>query len=87
MLMFILILKCPKDVGYIDYDNSVGAYLVSKQDLSKIESLGFKIGEIGEFKDKKVDTTVKKFYVSKTSIIILTVLILFGIISIVLETV
>lgn len=87
MLMFILILKCPKDVGYIDYDNSVGAYLVSKQDLSKIESLGFKIGEIGEFKDKKVDATVKKFFVSKTSIIILTVLILFGIISIVLETV
>lgn len=87
MLMFILILKCPKDVGYIDYDNSVGAYLVSKQDLSKIKSLGFKIGEIGEFKDKKLDATVKKFFVSKTSIIILTVLILFGIISIVLETV
>lgn len=85
MLMFVLILKCPKDVGYIDYDNSVGAYLVSDHDLSKIKSLGFKIGEIGEFKDKKIDETVKRFYVSKVSIILLTILIILGIIGVVLE--
>lgn len=85
MLMFILILKCPNDVGYIDYDNSVGAYLVSDQDLSKIKSLGFKLGETGNYKDKKVDETVKKFYVSKVSIILLTILLVLGIIGIVLD--
>lgn len=85
MLMFVLILKCPKEVEYIDYDNSVGAYLVSEHDLSKIRSLGFKMGEIGEFKDKKVDTTVKRFYVSKVSIILLTILLVLGIIGIVLD--
>ena len=85
MLMFVLILKCPNDVEYIDYDNSVGAYLISKHDLSKIKSLGFKMGEIGNYKDKKIDKTVKRFYISKTSIILLTLLLIIGIINIILE--
>ena len=85
MLMFVLILKCPSDVEYIDYDNSVGAYLVSKNDLSKIKSLGFKLGEVGSFKDKKIDKSVKRFYVSKTSIILLSILLAIGIMGIVFE--
>lgn len=85
MLMFVLILKCPSDVLYIDYDNSVGAYLISKNDLSKIKALGFRIGEVGNYKDKKVDKSVKKFYISKPSIILLSILLVLGIISIVLE--
>ncbi len=85
MLMFVLILKCPNDVEYIDYDNSVGAYLVSKNDLSIIKSLGFSLGEVGNFKDKEIDKSVKKFYVSKTSIILLSILLVIGIIGIVFE--
>lgn len=85
ILMTILILKMPAGIEYIDYDNSVGAYLVSDNDLSKINSLGFKLGETGYFKDKKIDTSVKTFYVSKTSMIILGLFLLLSIVMIILE--
>lgn len=85
VLMTILILKMPAGIEYIDYDNSVGAYLVSDNDLSKINSLGFKLGETGYFKDKKIDTSVKTFYVSKTSMIILGLFLLLSIVMIILE--
>lgn len=85
ILMTILILKMPKGIEYIDYDNSVGAYLVSDLDLSKINSLGFKLGATGNFKDKKIDRSVKTFYISSTSKAILGVFLIFCIVMIILE--
>jgi hypothetical protein len=85
ILMFILILKCPKDIEYVDFDNSVGLNLLSKNDLSNIKSLGFKYTSSGEYNESKIDKTLKKFYISRPSIYILIGYILLGIISTVLE--
>lgn len=85
ILMTILILKMPKAISYIDYDNSVGAYLISDTDVSHINSLGFKLGEIGNFEDKKIDKSIKTFYVSKPSMAILGLFLLLSIVMIVLE--
>lgn len=77
ILMMILIIRAPKDIEYIDYNNDVGAYLVSKCDMSNFTSFGFKLTEMGKENDKNVDKSIKRFYISKTScIILLAVLIL-----------
>lgn len=81
ILMIILIIKAPKDVEYIDYNNDIGAYLISSEDMSNYLSLGFKLTEYGSIKDKKIDKTIKKFYISKPSY---TILIIFIIVSILL---
>lgn len=77
ILMMILIMRAPKDIQYIDYNNDVGAYLVSEYDMSNLTSFGFKLTEIGLESEKSVDKSIKGFYISKTScIILLAVLIL-----------
>lgn len=85
ILMTVLILKMPSNIEYIDYDNSVGAYLVSDTDISSINSLGFRLGETGYFKDKEIDRSVKTFYVSSASKVILGLFLLFSIVMIILE--
>lgn len=85
ILMTILILKMPETIEYIDYDNSVGAYIISDSDISNIKSLGFKLGETGNFKDKKIDTSVQAFYISPVSKVVLGILLSLCIVMIVLE--
>lgn len=74
ILMMKLIMRAPKDLQYIDYNNDVGAYLVSEYDMSNFTSFGFKLTEIGLESEKSVDKTIKRFYISKSSCIILVVL-------------
>lgn len=76
MLMSILILKAPSDVEYIDYNTDIGCYLLSKKDLNDYSSFGFRLVESGSEKDKEVDKSIKRLYVSKTSFIILVILLL-----------
>lgn len=84
ILILILVLKMPKNIEYIDYDNSVGLYFVSKSDISNINLLGFKLESFGDIKDKKVDKSIKTFYISKPSMIILGILVLLLILLIIL---
>lgn len=74
ILMMILILRAPNDIEYIDYNNDVGAYLVSEYDMSNLSSIGFKLTEVGLESEKNVDKSIKRFYISKSSCIILLVL-------------
>ena len=47
LLMTLFLLKLPKDVQYVDYDNVIGFYLLSKKDLSKYKSAFVKYTESG----------------------------------------
>lgn len=73
ILMTKLILFAPKDVEYIDYNNDIGAYLVSSEDMSNYNSFGFRLTDFGSEKSKKIDYSIKRFYISKISSIFLVI--------------
>lgn len=75
LFMVNLIRKMPKDIEYIDYDNSVGCYLLSKEDLSKYKAIGLKYVESGKDEDKLINKDIKRITISKWSIIILAILV------------
>ncbi len=75
LFMVNLIRKMPKDIEYIDYDNSVGCYLLSKEDLSKYKAIGLKYVESGKDEDKLINKDIKRITISKWSVIILAILV------------
>ena len=83
LLMFFFILKLPKDIKYIDYDNVIGCYFVSDKDLSKYKGLGIKYVESGEDKVELINKKIPRIFISKRSIptllifIVLALLLLF----------
>lgn len=79
--MLLLILKFPSDVTYIDYDNVIGAYFLSKEDLSKYKSIGMKYIESGIHSEKLINENIQFIYISKISWIILFILGIFLILS------
>ena len=85
LLMTVLIIRAPKDVEYLDYNTDIGVYLISKNNMSNYKSLGFYLKEEGLEKEKSIDKSIKRFYISKVSCIMLGVLLIIGIISIILE--
>ena len=84
MLMTILILRAPKDVEYIDYNNDIGAYLVSSKDMQNYNSFGFRLTEFGPENSKEIDKSIKKIYISKSSYIFLVIFIIMSIILVVI---
>lgn len=84
ILMFILISRAPSDVLYIDYNTDIGCYLLSENNLENYTSFGFKLTEYGNESDKRIDESIKRLYVSKTSAIILGVLIIISILEIII---
>lgn len=73
LAMTFLILKLPNDITYIDYDNSIGCTFLSTRDLSKYKSPGVTYVSSGIHSDKLINKSLKKFYISKKSIIIILV--------------
>lgn len=84
ILMFILISRAPSDVLYIDYNTDIGCYLILENNLENYTSFGFKLTEYGNESDKRIDESIKRLYVSKTSAIILGVLIIISILEIII---
>lgn len=76
LFMVNLVRKMPKDIEYIDYDNSVGCYLLSKEDLSKYKAIGLKYIEAGKDDDKLINKDIKRITITKWSIVILVILLL-----------
>lgn len=81
IMMSLLIITAPNDIEYIDYNNDIGAYLISKHDLTKHKMIGFKVTETGEASKKKVDKSFKVFNITKPSLYIVIAIVLFGIIN------
>lgn len=84
ILMTILIMRAPKDIEYIDYNNDIGAYLLSCEDMSNYNSFGFRLTEMGLENAKEIDKSIKRFYISKKSYIFLVIFIIVGIILVVI---
>ncbi len=80
--MLFLLLKLP-DVSYIDYDNSIGMYLISNQDISKYRFIGIKCVDSGIHDERLIDKSIKRIYISRPSKIFFIILILFLIINLV----
>lgn len=76
LMMTYFIIKLPKDIKYIDYDITVGATFISEDDLTPYSRRYMSLIEEGVHKDSNIDKSVKRFYCSKKSFIILVVLII-----------
>lgn len=77
IVMVIFLLKCPKDIKYIDLDDTTSFYIISSSDLSKIKVLGLRLDESGIYdKDRIYPKNFKKITITKTSIIILILFII-----------
>jgi len=76
LLMTYFLLRLPKDVQYIDYDNVIGFYLISKEDLSKYKSKIVKFVESGKDSDKLINKSIKPIDISKPSWVIFVIFII-----------
>ena len=80
ILMMILVIRAPKDVAYLDYNTDIGVYLISECDMSNLKSFGFILTDQGQENKKEIDKSIKRFYISKYSCIILAIVFLICII-------
>ena len=85
VIMMFLIFKLPDDIKYIDYDNNVGCYFVSKEDLSKYKSFGIKYIESGEHNKSLINKDIPRVYISKSSIIILLLFLIASLLFIIVD--
>ena len=81
IMMVLFLTKLPKDIVYIDYDNVIGFYLISKEDLSKYKMFGFKYIESGKDSDDLINKDIKLISISKVSYICFAGLLLIGILG------
>lgn len=76
ILMFIQMLKMPKDIKFAEYDECDAYYIISNKDLTNIKTKGISLVETNKFnKDKLKSKDNKKIEISVFSIIILIVLV------------
>ncbi len=66
IVVFLFLIRLP-DVQYIDYDNTIGVFLVSKEDLTKYKCFGLKFIESGKHSNDLINKEIKRLYISKPS--------------------
>jgi hypothetical protein len=76
IIMGLFILKLPKDIKYIDLDDTTSFYIISNKDLKKYKFPGIIFKEEKKYDDKICAKDYKKIKISKTSIIIFLVLLI-----------
>lgn len=85
ILLINLVIKLPRSITYIDYDNNIGAYFICDEDISNIKSLGLKCNDSNNHDLSLINKDIKTIYISKTSqkifIIICVILIILFIIN------
>ncbi len=82
ILMFIMIIKLPNDIKYIDLDLTTGFYLISKEKLPS-KSFGFSLKKVKDY-NGEVASTNKKITITKVSKIILSFIFILFLLSFVL---
>ena len=76
ILMFIQILKMPKDIKFAEYDECDAYYIISNKDLTNIKTKGISLVKTESInKDKLKSKNNKKIEISTFSIIILIILV------------
>lgn len=82
LAMFIYIMRLPKNITYSESGNPDEFVLISEEDLTKKKSLFLKVVEVKDYKKSDFEfKNLKKVKVTKTSIIILIIFILLGLIT------
>lgn len=80
IVMFMHILKLPKDITYSESNEPDEFVLISNTDLTKKRNLFFKITKVKDYKKEDyIFKNTKKLEISKPSIIILVVFVIVGI--------
>lgn len=80
IVMFMYILKLPKDITYSESKEPDEFVLISNADLTKKKNLFFEITKVKDYKKEDyVFKNTKKVEISRTSIIILVVFVIVGI--------
>lgn len=82
ILMFIMIIRLPNDIKYIDLDLTTGFYLISKEKLPS-KSFGFSLKKVKDY-NGEVASTNKKITITKVSKIILSFIFILFLLSFVL---
>ena len=86
LAMFIYFLRLPKDFTYSESGNPDEFVIISSKDLTKNKSIFLKIVEVREYKEKDFEfKNLKKIKCTKTSIIILILFLLLGLITTILK--
>ncbi len=86
LAMFIYFLRLPKDFTYSESGNPDEFVIISSEDLTKKKSIFLKLVEVKDYKEKDFEfKNLKKFKVTKTSIIILVAFLLLGLITTILK--
>lgn len=67
IFLIILVLKLPKDITYIDFDNNIGAYFICDKDISKVKSFGLKCEDCGNYDKSLIDKSIPFIYISSPS--------------------
>ena len=81
IVMTFDILRMPKDIKYLDLDDSTSFTILSKSDLKNKKYLGLILDDSGVYTSSLKAKDYKRLKVSKTSIIILAILILLIIVT------
>lgn len=86
LAMFIYFLRLPKDFTYSESGNPDEFVIISSEDLTKYKSIFLKQVEVKDYKEKDFEfKNLKKIKVTKTSIILLILFILLGLITTILK--
>lgn len=76
ILMFIQMLKMPKDIKFAEYDECDAYYIISNKDLTNIKTKGISLVETDKYNKIKLKSkNNKKIEISTFSIIILIILV------------
>ncbi len=86
LAMFIYFLRLPKDFTYTESGNPDEFVIISSKDLTKKKSIFLKIVEVKDYKEKDFEfKNLKKIKCTKTSIIVLILFLLLGLITTILK--
>ena len=72
IVLFLYLLKLPSDIKFREYDDATGFCIVSKSDIKDIKSYGLKLIDVFDDNKKISNDKYPKFYISKTSRIIVS---------------
>lgn len=81
LMMGLFLLKLPKDIKYIDFDDCTSFCILSKKDLTKYKMLGIKFIESIPYTKDIGPKDFKKISISKTSLWIFIILIIITIVG------
>ena len=76
IIMGFFILRLPKDISYVDFDDTTSFYIISKEDISNYKFPGIILKDQKNYKEEMCAKDYTKIKVSKTSMITFIILLI-----------